>query len=55
MYEIMLAVFDINAANRAVSALPQITRWYVGGHSLGGVMASTFAAANTDKVEGVVW
>jgi len=50
-----LAVFDINAADRAISSLPQITRWYVGGHSLGGVMASTFAAANTEKVEGVVF
>ncbi|MEI8199605.1 MAG: alpha/beta hydrolase [Eubacteriales bacterium] len=50
-----LAVFDINAADRAISALPQITRWYVGGHSLGGVMASSFAAGNTDKVEGVVF
>ena len=50
-----LAVFDINAANRAISALPQITRWYVGGHSLGGVMASTFAASHTDTVEGIVF
>ena len=50
-----LAVFDINAANRAMSALPQITRWYVGGHSLGGVMASSYADANTGKVEGIVF
>lgn len=50
-----LAVFDINAASRAISALPQISKWYVGGHSLGGVMASTFAASNTDAVEGIVF
>ena len=50
-----LAVFDSNAASRAISALPQISKWYVGGHSLGGVMASTFAASNTDKIEGVVF
>lgn len=50
-----LAVFDINAADRAFHALPDITRWYVGGHSLGGAMASSFASSNADKLEGVVF
>ena len=50
-----LAVFDINAGNRAISALPEITHWYVGGHSLGGVMASSFAAANSKKVDGIIF
>lgn len=50
-----LAVFDSNAASRALAALPQISKWYVGGHSLGGVMASAFAASNTDKIEGIVF
>lgn len=50
-----LAVFDTNAADRAISALPQITHWYVGGHSLGGVAASSYASGNPDKVEGIVF
>lgn len=50
-----LAIFDINAGNRAMSALPQITHWYVGGHSLGGVMAASFAASNTAKADGIIF
>jgi len=50
-----LAVFDVNAADRALSTLPQITRWYVGGHSLGGVMASSFAASHAERIDGIVF
>src|SRR6476659_8942962 len=30
-----LAMFDVNAADRALSAFPAIRHWVVGGHSLG--------------------
>lgn len=50
-----LAVFDINGADRAMKAVPNITNWYVGGHSLGGSMASVYAASHADKVNGIIF
>ena len=35
-----LAVFDINAADDIYEQFPEITSWYLCGHSLGGAMAS---------------
>ncbi len=49
-----LAVFDVNAADRVYETLPEIKNWYIGGHSLGGAMASSYAGKNTDKIKGVV-
>jgi len=49
-----LAVFDVNAADRVYGMLPGIENWYIGGHSLGGAMASSYAGKNTDKLKGVV-
>lgn len=31
-----LAFFDVNAAARVEAVYPEITNWFVGGHSLGG-------------------
>lgn len=39
-----LAVLDSNAAKDVRDAHPEITRWLIGGHSLGGVMAAKYAA-----------
>lgn len=47
-----LAVFDIDAADEAMAAYPDVERWYVGGHSLGGAMACEYAA--DERVEGLV-
>ncbi|NCC76781.1 MAG: lysophospholipase [Clostridia bacterium] len=49
-----LAVFDIHAADAFVAQNPAITHWYVGGHSLGGSMAASYAASNTSQIEGLV-
>lgn len=49
-----LAVLDANAADAAIAAMPQITNWYMGGHSLGGAMASDYASRHQDKVKGLV-
>lgn len=48
------AFFDENAAAGVMARYPQITRWYVAGHSLGGAMASAWASKNQDRVEGVL-
>lgn len=49
-----LAVFNPSAAGAVIAAHPEIQRWAVGGHSLGGAMAVNFADLQPDAVEGVV-
>ncbi len=49
-----LAVFDINAANGISADYPEIKEWYIGGHSLGGSMAASYAAKNADTLAGLV-
>jgi dienelactone hydrolase len=49
-----LAVFDINAAQAVIDANPQIERWAVGGHSLGGSMAAQFVDGHRGIVDGLV-
>ena len=41
-----LAVFDPNGAAAVVSAYPEIDRWLIGGHSLGGSMAASYVDGN---------
>ena len=49
-----LAVLDINAADGIQEQYPQITEWYIGGHSLGGSMAASYLEKNIDAYEGLV-
>lgn len=48
-----LAVFDIGAAASVIDDHPEIGRWVVGGHSLGGSMAAQFIAGNPGLVDGL--
>lgn len=49
-----MAIFDPNAADDIFELLPDIKNWYIGGHSMGGAMASSYASKNSDKVEGLI-
>lgn len=49
-----LAVFDPAEAGQVMKAFPEIERWVVGGHSLGGAMAANFARTNPDRVHGLL-
>lgn len=49
-----LAVFDYNAADKIREMYPDIENWYIGGHSLGGAMASYHTSENADKYKGVI-
>lgn len=42
--------------NKAASVMEEYnySKWYIGGHSLGGAIASDFACKNPDKLEGVI-
>ena len=49
-----LAFFDIDAADGARAAAPDVTRWYLGGHSLGGAMAAKYLAGHADEFVGLL-
>lgn len=49
-----LAVFDVNAADQVYGMLPEVKNWYIGGHSLGGAMASSYQEKNNDKLKGMI-
>ena len=49
-----LAVFGVNAADEVIKSYPEIKHWAVGGHSLGGSMAASYARAHLDKIQGLV-
>lgn len=49
-----LAVFDINAADGIVENYPEVSDWYIGGHSLGGAMAASYLGGHTEDFDGLV-
>lgn len=49
-----MAIFDSNAAEDVISKFPDMEHWYIGGHSMGGAMASKFASEHPDKIEGLI-
>ena len=49
-----LAVLDVNGADGIREMYPEITEWYIGGHSLGGSMAASYLAENEDAYEGLI-
>ena len=49
-----LAVLDMAAAEGIPEQFPEIESWYIGGHSLGGSMAASYAAKHTEDFDGLV-
>lgn len=49
-----LAVFDVNAADGITDKFPQISDWYIGGHSLGGSMAASYLSKHADNFKGLI-
>lgn len=49
-----MAIFDADAAEKVISQFPEIQHWYIAGHSMGGAMASSFAAGHPDQVDGLI-
>ena len=49
-----MAIFDANAADKIIDQFSDIKNWYIGGHSMGGAMASDYASKHQDKVEGLI-
>lgn len=49
-----LAVLDANAADGLREQYPEVTTWYIAGHSLGGAMAANYAAAHSEDYDGLI-
>ncbi len=48
------AVFSPNKAAEVIAAHPEITKWVIGGHSLGGAMAALYTDSHSDQIDGLV-
>lgn len=48
------ALLDIARADRIMKKNKSIDKWYVAGHSLGGVAACEFAKSNEEKLSGLI-
>lgn len=49
-----MAIFDADAAQKVIAQFPEYQHWYIAGHSMGGAMASKFAADHPDQVDGLI-
>ncbi len=49
-----LAVLDIERAAEVMAAYPDVERWAIGGHSLGGAMAASYTYSHPDQIDGLV-
>ena len=49
-----LAVFNSGGAKGVIDQNPGTQNWYIGGHSLGGVMAANYAAKD-ERIKGIVF
>ena len=49
-----LAVLDMNAADGICEQHPEIENWYMSGHSLGGSMAASYIAENSQEFDGII-
>ena len=49
-----LAVLDSGAASGITQDYPEVEHWYLGGHSLGGAMAASYASKHGDAYEGLI-
>ena len=49
-----LAVLDADAADGLCAQYPQVKRWTIGGHSLGGAMAASHAAKHPGDFDGLL-
>jgi len=50
-----LAVFGVDKADEVITAYPAMRYWVIGGHSLGGSMAASYAKNHSDKVQGLAF
>lgn len=49
-----MAFFGINKADKIIANNPDISSWYIAGHSLGGSMAAKYTGKNQDIIDGLI-
>lgn len=49
-----VSFFSSNKAEEIMKEHPTINNWFIGGHSLGGVVASSYAYNHQSKVKGLI-
>ena len=49
-----MAIFDPDAAGDVMEQFPDVEHWYLAGHSMGGAMASSYAAKHPDEVDSLI-
>ncbi len=53
---INMAVFNSNIANEIIADYPEIGRWVIGGHSVGGVAAAQYTDKHPEIIDGLaIW
>lgn len=51
-----MAVFDANIAGEIIAAHPEIQRWIIGGHSVGGTAAAQYTFSHPGQIAGLaIW
>ena len=50
-----LAIFGIDAVDNVMEQYPEVQKWYVAGHSMGGAMISKYAFQHEDKIDGIIF
>lgn len=50
-----LAIFNTGAANSVIKEYPNISRWILAGHSLGGAAAAIFVENNPTKIDAIAF
>ena len=49
------AIFDVDQASLIMKEFSEIDNWYVGGHSLGGVAAASYAFDHPEEISGIIF
>lgn len=49
-----LAILNTDAAGQVIEKFEDVTHWYIGGHSMGGAMASLYASRHQEQVDGLI-
>ena len=50
-----LAIIDMDAANGATAQFPNVSKWIIAGHSMGGVAAADYASRHADEFDAIAF
>ncbi|WP_259415817.1 alpha/beta hydrolase [Bacillus toyonensis] len=50
-----LAILGINEVDSVIEQYPEVQKWYVAGHSMGGAMISKYAFQHEEKIDGIIF